>query len=47
VALVPASISVAKEGAQRTKAGAYLLATVMLAGTLFAVGTSIYKLADV
>ena len=45
VALVPASISLAREGTARTKAGAWLLGTTMVAGTMFAVVTSIVKLA--
>lgn len=45
VALVPASIDLAREGSKRTKAGAYLLGTVMVAGTTFAAVTAVIKLA--
>jgi hypothetical protein len=44
VALVPARISVAREGTARSKFGAYLLGTTMVAGTSFAVFTAIFKL---
>jgi hypothetical protein len=45
VALVPAHISVAREGASRSKFGAYLLGSTMVVGTAFAAGTAIIKLA--
>ena len=44
VALVPAHISVAREGTSRSAFGAYLLGTTMVAGTVFAVFTAIFKL---
>ena len=47
VVLVPARIDLAREGTERSRAGAYLLGTTMVAGTLFAAGTAIYKLARV
>ena len=47
VVLVPARIDLARKGTERSRAGAYLLATTMVAGTLFAAGTAIYKLARV
>ena len=45
VALVPAHISVAREGVKRSKLGAYLLGSTMVVGTVFAAGTAIVKLA--
>lgn len=44
VALVPAHISVAREGSSRSAFGAYLLGSTMVVGTLFAVFTAGLKL---
>ena len=45
VTLVPAHISVAREGVKRSKFGAYLLGSTMVVGTTFAAGTAVVKLA--